>query len=41
MRKREAMHYFALIFALLLTCVPTAARAETPVDVLSLPSLST
>src|SRR6516164_701872 len=31
------MRHFALIFALLLTCIPTAARAETPVDVLSLP----
>ena len=31
------MRYFALIFALLLTHVPTAVRAETPVDVLSLP----
>jgi len=38
MRKREAMRrHFALIFALLLTCVPTTARAETSVDVLSLP----
>src|SRR6516165_2744682 len=31
------MRGVALIFALLLTCVPTAARTETPVDVLSLP----
>ena len=37
MRKREAMRYFALIFALLLIYVPTVVRAETPVDVLSLP----
>jgi ABC-type amino acid transport substrate-binding protein len=31
------MRHFALIFALLQTCIPTAARAETPVDALSLP----